>query len=63
VKLTRTHVKLIIVALAVGIALAAWVRTRGVTNPPCHAGRTEKRDAAGKVIEITTRTCLEHKAQ
>jgi hypothetical protein len=63
VKLTRTQVKLIIVALAVGIALAAWVRTQGVKNPPCHPDRVEKRDTAGKVIEITTRTCLSQKAQ
>ena len=62
-KLTRLHVKLIVVALAVGIALAAWVRTKGVTDPPCHAGRVEKRDTAGKVIEITTRTCLDPKGR
>ena len=62
-KLTRSQVKMVVVALAVGIALAGWVRTRDAPAVPCHAGRVEKRDAAGKVIEITTRTCLESKVK
>jgi hypothetical protein len=60
VKLSRLHIRMIIVALAVGIALAAWVHGQG-GRPACKPERTEKRDPAGKVIEITTRTCLEHK--
>ena len=60
-KLTRLHVKMIVVALAIGIALAAWVRNQGDQPPGCQPGRFEKRDTAGKIVEITTRTCLEHK--
>ena len=59
-KLSRLHVKMIIVALAVGIALAAWVHSQNDKRPPCKPERVEQRDSAGKVVEITTRTCLEH---
>jgi hypothetical protein len=52
---------MIIVALAIGIALAVWVHSQEGQRPPCKPERIEKRDSAGAVIEITTRTCLEHK--
>jgi hypothetical protein len=52
---------MIVVALAVGIALAAWVHSQNNGRPPCKPERIEKRDSAGTVIEISTRTCLEHK--
>jgi hypothetical protein len=49
----------LILGLAVFIAFTAW--RMGQANPakaPCEPGRQVEKDAAGKVVKITNRTCI-----
>jgi len=50
----------IILAAAVFVAFVAWRMGDGAgKKPPCVPGRHEEKDASGKVVKITNRSCFE----
>ena len=50
----------IVLAAAAFVAFVAWRTGEGTgKKPPCVPGRQEEKDAGGKVIKITNRTCFE----
>jgi hypothetical protein len=50
----------IVLAAAVFVAFVAWRMGDSVgKKPPCVPGRQEEKDASGKVVRITHKSCFE----